>query len=113
MFDRLFILEIGRPIRQDAETQLGKAADDVLSITRPISELEIPNIAAEAYRRIMKLAQGGNIVGVVLSGPLALAFEIGQALGMMHAKVILYQFMNGRYVEVPPITRQHLFQSGQ
>jgi hypothetical protein len=104
------VLEIGRPIAHDVEAQLGRA-DDVFSVPRAISELEIPRIAAEAYRRIMRLAQGGAEVYVVLSGPLALAFELGQAVGLAHAKVVVYQFSQGRYVKVPPITREHLFEA--
>jgi hypothetical protein len=57
----------------------------------------------------MKLARGGEEVAVVLSGPLALSFQLGQALGMSHAKIVVYQFSGGRYVRVPPLTRQHLF----
>ena len=107
---RIFVLEIGRPIAHDVEAQLGRA-DDVLSVPRAISELEIPRIAAEAYRRIMRLAAQGAEVHVVLSGPLALAFELGQAIGLAHAKVVVYQFSQGRYVKVPPLTREHLFQA--
>lgn len=105
---KVFILEVGRPIRADVEGQLGPA-DDVLSIPRAISEVEIPHLAGEAYRRIMALARGGEEVIVVLSGPLALAFQLGQALGLAHAKVQVYQFSQGRYVRVPPLTREHLF----
>jgi hypothetical protein len=105
---RIFVLEVGRPIVEDVKAQLG-SVDDVLSIPRAVSELEIPRIAAEAYRRIMRLAQGGVEVHVVLSGPLALAFELGQAIGLAHAKVVVYQFSQGRYVKVPPLTREHLF----
>ncbi|MGC9069623.1 MAG: SAVED domain-containing protein, partial [Thermoprotei archaeon] len=108
---KLFILEVGRPIRSDAETQIGKPCDDILSVPRAISEIEIPSIAAQAYRIVQRLAQGGEEVAVVLSGPLALAFQLGQAIGMGHAKVTIYQFSNGRYVRVPPLTREHLFQS--
>ncbi len=106
---RIFVLEVGRPIAEDVRAQLG-FVDDMLSVPRSISELEIPRIAAEAYRRIMRLAQGGVEVHVVLSGPLALAFELGQAIGLAHAKVIVYQFSAGKYVKVPPITREHLFE---
>jgi hypothetical protein len=105
---RVFVLEIGRPIREDVEREIG-SIDDYISITRAISELEIPQIAALAYRKIMQLARGGDEVAVVLSGPLALSFQLGQALGMSHAKITVYQFSNGRYVKVPPLTRQHLF----
>ena len=107
---KVFVLEIGRPIVEDVKNQLGRV-DDVLSIPRAVSELEIPKIAAEAYKRVMKLASGGEEVAVVLSGPLALAFELGQAIGLAHAKVIVYQFSQGRYVKVPPLTREHLFES--
>jgi hypothetical protein len=105
---RIFVLEIGRPIREDVEREIG-SVDDFISIQRSISELEIPQIAAEAYRKIMRLSRGGEEVVVVLSGPLALAFQLGQALGLSHAKITVYQFSSGRYVKVPPLTRQHLF----
>jgi hypothetical protein len=105
---KVFVLEIGRPIREDVEREI-KSIDDYISITRAISELEIPQIAALAYRKIMQLARGGEEVVIVLSGPLALAFQLGQALGMSHAKITVYQFSSGRYVKVPPLTRQHLF----
>jgi hypothetical protein len=107
---KIFVLEIGRPIVEDVRAQLGPV-DDVLSVSRSISELEIPRIAAEAYKRIMALARGGAEVHVVLSGPLALAFELGQVIGLARAKVVVYQFSQGRYVKVPPITREHLFQA--
>jgi len=107
---KVFVLEVGRPIVEDVKRELGRV-DDVLSIPRAISELEIPKIAAQAYAKIMKLASGGEEVAVVLSGPLALAFELGQAIGLSHAKVLVYQFSQGRYVKVPPLTREHLFES--
>jgi hypothetical protein len=107
---KIFVLEIGRPIRADVENQIGPVSD-IISIQRAISELEIPKIAAEAYRKIMKLAAGGEEVAVILSGPLGLAFELGQAIGLAHAKVVVYQFSQGRYVKVPPLTREHLFQT--
>jgi hypothetical protein len=107
---KIFVLEIGRPIKQDVEAQLGKV-DDILSIPRAISELEIPKIVAEAYKRIMRLAAGGEEVAIVLTGPLALAFQLGQALGLSHAKIIIYQFSQGKYVKVPPLTREHLFEA--
>jgi len=107
---KVFVLEVGRPIKSDVESQIGTVSD-IVSIPRAISELEIPKIAAEAYRRIMKLASGGEEVAVVLSGPLGLAFQLGHAIGLAHAKVIVYQFSQGRYVKVPPLTREHLFQT--
>jgi hypothetical protein len=107
---KVFVLEIGRPIVEDVKRELGRV-DDVLSIPRAISEIEIPKIVAQAYAKIMRLASGGEEVAIVLSGPLALAFELGQAIGLSHAKVIIYQFSQGKYVKVPPLTREHLFEA--
>jgi hypothetical protein len=107
---KVFVLEVGRPIVEDVKRELGRV-DDVLSISRAISELEIPKIATQAYARIMRLASGGEEVAIVLSGPLALAFQLGQALGLGHAKIVVYQFSQGRYTKVPPLTREHLFEA--
>ena len=102
------VLEIGRPIKSDVERQVG-SVDAVISYPRAISEVEIPKIAAEAYKAISEAAQGGEEVTVVLSGPLALAFELGQLIGLGKFKVKVMQFSQGRYVEVPPVTREHMF----
>jgi hypothetical protein len=107
---KVFVLEVGRPIKADVEREFGHI-DAIVSVPRAISELEIPKIAAQAYREIMKLAAGGEEVAVVLSGPLGLVFELGQAVGLAHAKVVVWQFSQGRYVKVPPLTREHLFQA--
>jgi hypothetical protein len=108
---KVFVLEVGRPIKADVEREFGHV-DAIVSVPRAISELEIPKIAAQAYREIMNLASGGNEVAVILSGPLGLAFELGQAVGLAHAKVTVYQFSQGKYVKVPPLTREHLFLAG-
>jgi hypothetical protein len=100
-------LEVGRPVIEDVRAQLG-TADDALSIHRSISELEIPAIATSAYRRIAVLARGGNEVHIVLSCPVALAFELGQAVGF-NFKVIVHHLSYGRLVKVPPLTSEHLF----
>jgi hypothetical protein len=105
----VFVLEVGRPIKADVEKTFGRV-DAIVSVQRSISELEIPQLAAKAYREIMRLAAGGSEVNVVLSGPLGLAFQLGQAVGLAHAKVQVWQFSQGKYVRVPPLTREHLFQ---
>lgn len=112
MSRKIFVLEVGRPIRDAVLSQFGKI-DDFVSIPRAISEIEIPKIASEAYHKVMQLASDGSEVIVVLSGPLGLSFEFGQAIGLSHAKVIVYQFSQGKYVQVPPITREHLFEVKQ
>ncbi|RSN75432.1 hypothetical protein [Candidatus Methanodesulfokora washburnensis] len=107
----VFVLEVGRPIVSSAASQLGESEKDltVLSVPRTITETEIPKIAAKAYKMIMELGRGGETVTVILSGPLALAFELGQAIGLSHVNIVLYQFTSGKYFKVPPLTREDLF----
>jgi hypothetical protein len=107
--DKVFVLEIGRPIKEDVENFIGKKVDGIISIQRAISELEIPSIVAEAYKKIMELGRGGNVVHLFLSGPIGLIFRLGQAIGF-HVKIIVWQFFNGQYVQVPPLTREMLFE---
>jgi hypothetical protein len=61
------------------------------------------------YKAVAKVAQGGNEVHLVLSGPLGLAFSIGQLIGLSHYKVVVYQFSAGKYRMVPPVTREVMF----
>jgi len=103
-----FVLEVGRPIRAAVEAQLG-GVDAIVSVPRAVAEVELPRLAAQAYRKIMRLAEGGEVVEVVLSGPLALSFLLGQALGLGKARVVVWQWSAGRYQRVPPLTREHLF----
>ena len=108
----IFVLEIGRPIKQDVASLFGVTESEIhtISVMRAITETEIPEIAAKAYKKVMELARGGRPVYIVLSGPLALSFQLGQALGLSHANIVVYQFMGGKYVQVPPLTRTHLFE---
>ena len=106
--EKIVVIEIGRPIVEDVKLQIGEP-DEVISYPRPILEDEIPIIAGQAYKLIKKHATGGNIVKLVLSGPLGLAFSLGQLVGLSHFKVIVYQFTAGRYKPVPPISREVMF----
>lgn len=105
---RIIVLEIGRPIVDDVKAQLGEPYA-VISYTRPIIESEYPTILKEAYKKIREASQGGNEVILVLSGTLALAFQLGQLIGLSHFKIQVYQFSMGRYRPVPPITREVMF----
>jgi len=106
--EKLLVVEIGRPIVDDVINQVGKP-DKVISIQRPILEAEIPKIAGEVYKAIRELASGGNIVKLILSGPLALAFQVGQLVGLSHFKIQVYHFSGGRYKPVPSVSREDMF----
>jgi len=49
---------------------------------------------------------------IALSGPLVLNFQIGQALGFNY-KITLYQWQQGKYQEVPSLTRDMLILSSK
>jgi len=105
---KIIVLEIGRPIIEDVKAQLGEPFR-VVSYPRPVIETEYPAILREAYKAIREAAQGGEEVILVLSGPLALAFQLGQLVGLSHFKIRVFQFSMGRYKEVPPVTREVMF----
>ena len=105
---RIVVLEIGRPIVADVQRQLGEPFK-VISYPRAVVEAEYPTILREAYAAVREAAADGAEVWLVLSGPLALAFQLGQLIGISHFKVIPYQFSAGRYSPAPPVTRQTLF----
>ncbi|MEM1690832.1 MAG: hypothetical protein QXG48_04330 [Thermofilaceae archaeon] len=106
---RIVVLEIGRPIVDDVKAQLGEPFR-VISYPRPIIEAEYPKILREAYQAVREAARGGEEVILVLSGPLALAFQLGQLIGLSHFKVRVYQFSMGRYREAPPVRREVMFE---
>jgi len=106
---KIVILEVGRPIADDVVNQFGQEPFAVISRPRPILEAEYPQILKEAYKAIKEAARGGEEVILVLSGPLALAFQLGQLIGLSHFKIRVYQFSMGRYREVPPVTREVMF----
>ncbi|MEM4619604.1 MAG: hypothetical protein QXE70_04290 [Ignisphaera sp.] len=105
---KIVVLEIGRPIVEEVKQQLGEPFK-VISYPRPIIEAEYPQILREAYKAIREASRGGEEVILVLSGPLALAFQLGQLVGLSHFKIRVYQFSMGRYREVPPVTRDVMF----
>jgi hypothetical protein len=112
----IVILEIGRPIQADVIAFLknqgfdpGKLKIKIVSVPRAIIEAEYPYIWKLAYDCIRELGSEGKEVWLFLSGPLGLAFGLGQIVGLQHWKVIVYQFSAGSYRPVPVPTREILF----
>ena len=105
---RIVVLEIGRPILAEVKEQLGEPFE-VISYPRPVIETEYPEILKKTYQAIRRAASGGNVVWLVLSGPLALSFQLGQLVGLSHYKIVVYQFSGGRYRPVPPVSREVMF----
>ncbi len=108
MVENLVVVEIGRPIVQEVRAQLGEPAV-VISYPRAVTEEEYPSIIREVYNAIRRASEGGRTVHLVLSGPLALSFMLGQVVGLNHYNIVVYQFSGGRYKPAPPISREMLF----
>jgi hypothetical protein len=105
---KIVVLEIGRPIAQDVAKQIGEPTK-VISYPRLVLEEEYPKIRKEVYDAVREAGAGGEEVVLVLSGPLGLAFTIGQLVGLSHWKLTVYQFTAGSYRPVPPPTRDEMF----
>ncbi len=104
---KLLIVSIGRDIVSGAERQLGMRADAVVSADE-IRPEEFPRIRKEVYGHFK--AWQGESVRLVLSGPLALSFTLGQLVGLNHFDVTVmhYDSAAGRYVEAPVPERKEI-----
>ncbi len=101
---KLLILSVGRDIVDSAERQLNRQADAVIR-KGEIPPTEIPELRQEIYQQL-KIWQGERI-DLVLSGPVALSFTLGQLIGLNHfdVRVQHYDALAGCYREVAPPTR--------
>lgn len=106
-------LEVGRPVVEAVNKQFGQL-DALVKCEEVIggNTLALP----EHYESLAKavytaVAQGqGKNIHLVLSGPVALCFLLGQLVGLMHFQITVYQFTpgSGRYEPVPRPTRDWL-----
>jgi len=87
--NKLLILSIGRDIVTGAESQLGRKADAIVRRTA-VDPADFPEIRREVYT-LLKQWQGGSIT-LILSGPLALAFTLGQLIGLNHFDIRLLHY---------------------
>ena len=72
-----------------------------------IDMLQVPSIASEVFQKVTSFTTVYGEIGIALSGPLVLSFQIGQSLGFNY-KISLYQWQQGKYQEVPSLTRDML-----
>ncbi len=94
----LVVLELGRPITDDVSIQLGEP-DIVIKRAGEINiEAEAHKIASEVYKAIAIIQRFTKEIILVLSGPLAVAFFIGQLVGLSHFRIRVAQWQKGRYV---------------
>jgi len=72
-----------------------------------IDMIQVPTIATEVFLKVTSFASVYDEIGLALSGPLVLNFQIGQALGF-NFNIALYQWQQGKYIEIPLLTRDML-----
>lgn len=106
-------LQVGRPVSEAVKKQFGQldVLVDVQQIvgTHTLSLPEHYELLARAVYRATCAGQGKN-VHVVLSGPVALSFVIGQMVGLFHFQITVYQYApsTGSYEPMPRPTRAWL-----
>lgn len=106
-------LEVGRPVSEAVKKQFGQL-DCLVSCQEVVgvNTLALP----EHYELLCKavyaaIAQGqGKNIHLVLSGPVAVSFLVGQLVGLMHFQLTVYQFSpsTGSYEPMPRPTRDWL-----
>lgn len=107
-------LQVGRPIKEAVEKQF-KQLDvliDVQTVLGGEHTLSLPEhyeALARAVYSALCAGQGKNI-HLVLSGPVALSFLVGQMAGLFHFQLTVYQFdsSTGGYAPMPKPTRAWL-----
>ncbi len=107
-------LQVGRPVSEAVTKRFGQldALIDVAEVLGGEHTLALPEHYEKVCRAVYAAicaGQGKNI-HVVLSGPVALSFLIGQMVGLFHFQLTVYQFSpsTGGYEPMPRPTRAWL-----
>ena len=92
----VLVVQVGRDVEADVAARLGQV-DAVVSwgglLASPRDYRAVLNRVREALRK----ARGGRL-DLVVAGPLALAFLLGQEVGRTRWRVRFYQFQRGDYL---------------
>ena len=104
---KLLILSVGRDIVSGAERQLGMKADLVIQ-SEEIGPPDFPGLRKKIYQQLKEWQ--GESIRLVLSGPLALSFTLGQLVGLNHFQVSVmhYHAETGSYLETPVPERKEI-----
>ncbi|MEO9365888.1 MULTISPECIES: hypothetical protein [Candidatus Nitrosocaldus] len=115
---KIIVIEIGKSVVGAVIKHLGRPYA-VVSYPREVHINEFKKIVKEAYQKINDAlssneyssegnsSDSDNEVWLILSGPLALIFQLGQVVGEMDNVKIL-QYYNGEYHIVPSISKDEL-----
>ena len=103
---KIVVIEIGKSIIGSVIKHLGSPYA-VVSYPREVQMSEFKKILKEAYEKITDACDTGEEVWIILSGPLALIFQLGQLLADKKSIKIL-QYYNGEYHIIPDVSRDEL-----
>lgn len=110
-------LQVGRPVSEAVKKRFGQL-DCLVDVQEVVGDhtLALPEhyeAVARALYRAVAAGQGKNI-HIVLSGPVALSFLVGQCVGLFHFQLTVYQFAptTGGYEPMPRPTRAWLDHRG-
>lgn len=108
---KIIVVEIGKSVVGAVIKHLGRPYA-VVSYPREVHISEFKKIVKEAYQKINDALsmqdESDNEVWLILSGPLALIFQLGQVIGSDMGNVKVLQYYNGEYHMVPSISRDEL-----
>ena len=107
MNSRVIILSIGRDIVSNAEAQFGVKADVILKRGECKPE-DYDVLRRETYQYLKKYQS--EPINLILSGPVAFAFTLGQIVGLNHFDLQVFHFDSSRrsYLKVPIPTRDDI-----
>ncbi|GBC73438.1 hypothetical protein HRbin04_00839 [archaeon HR04] len=114
---KIIVIEIGKSVVGAVIKHLGRPYA-VVSYPREVHINEFKKIVKEAYQKIndalssseydsSSSSSSDNEVWLILSGPLALIFQLGQIVGEIDNVKVL-QYYNGEYHIVPSISKDEL-----
>ena len=106
----IIVAEIGRAIASDVKNQLGEPFA-VISYTKTLKPDEFNKVAGDVFKAIAKantMLKGSKIT-LVLSGPVALNFILGQFVGVGHFDINLAYWSAGKYEITSAAIRDYMF----
>jgi|FaiFalDrversion3_1042247.scaffolds.fasta_scaffold56448_1 hypothetical protein len=104
---KIIVIEIGKSIVGAVIRHLGKPYA-VVSYPREVHMSEFKKILKEAYEKITDACSDNDEVWIILSGPLALVFQLGQLIGLDNKNIKVLQYYNGEYHIVPDVSKDEL-----
>ena len=104
-------LEVGRPVSEAVKSQFGHLdvlvrVEDVIGTTVLVTDDHYRQVSQSVYSACAR--NQNRPIDLIVSGPNALVFLVGQMVGMDRFKIRVWQYYNGEYQSVPMVARDWL-----